>query len=280
MFLEIILAGLVAYSAHNSAYNSANSAAASVIGEVEKSTDKLERHLSVVELKVDQLHLKIDTNQVRLMRALTWHDYIQTLHVKGAKYKGDNLYVFKEKRTTTTANLATKEVKEVNGRFTLFKNFNDDTEKLYAEDYLVYEKFPNGETKVYDDQGRVYMHTNLEHDTYTYLPNGKTHSIKWHDGAVWIYKYDKHGQPIEIESYNMQPTSRRPVQPTVELAINKWRKCIQAHSVGACVAKCMDNKSALSLYAFGSSAHSSWCLNDCKQIQQTACGTKPIGPLS
>ena len=280
MFLEIILAGLVAYSAHNSAYNAANSASASVISEVEKSTNKLERHLSVVDVKVDQLHLKIDTNQVRLMRALTWHDYIQTLHIKGAKYKGDNLYVFKEKRTTTTANLATKEVKEVNGSFTLFKNFNDDTERLYAEDYLVYEKFSNGEIKVYDDQGRVYMHTNLDHDTYTFLPNGKTHSIKWHDGAVWIYKYDKHGQPIEIESYNMQPTSRKPVQPLVELAINKWNKCAQMNPVGACVSKCVEDNSMIFMSPYSQSAVSSQCLNECKQRQQSRCGTKPIGPLS
>ena len=276
MFLEIILAGLVAYSAHNSAHDAANNATASVIGAVEKSTDKLERHLSVVELKVDQINLKIDTNQVRLMRALTWHDYIQTLHVKGAKYKGDNLYVFKEKRTTTTANLVTKEVKEVNGRFTLFKNFNDDTEKLYAEDYLVYEKFPNGEINVYDDQGRVYMHTNLEHNTYTYLPNGKTHSIKWHDGAVWIYKYDRHGKPIEIESYNMQPTSRKPVQPTVALAIDKWQKCVQTHSVGACVSKCDVSKMYNSVTGF----YRSQCFDKCKAEQQSICGTKPIGPLS
>lgn len=279
MFLEIILAGLVAYTAHSSAHNAANNATASVISEVEKSTNKLERHLSVVDLKVDQISIKIDTNQVRLMRALTWHDYIQTLHVKGAKYKGDNLYVYKEKRTTTTANLVTKEVKEVNGRFTLLKNFNDDTEKLYAEEYLVYEKFPNGEIKVYDDQGRVYMHTNLSHDTYTYLPNGKTHSIKWHDGAVWIYKYDKHGQPIEIESYNMQPTSRRPVQPTVELAINKWNTCAQKNPVGNCVSKCVEDNTMLFMSAYTQSAISSRCLRECKQIQENACGSKPVGPI-
>ena len=276
MFLEIILAGLVAYTAHSSAHNAANNATASVIGAVEKSTNKLERHLSVVDMKVDQISIKIDTNQVRLMRALTWHDYIQTLHVKGAKYKGDNLYVYKEKRTTTTANLVTKEVKEVNGRFTLFKNFNDDTEKLYAEDYLVYEKFPNGEINVYDDQGRVYMHTNLDHNTYTYLPNGKTHSIKWHDGAVWIYKYDRHGQPIEIESYNMQPTSRKPVQPSVELAIDRWQKCVQKNSVGACVSKCDPSKMYNSVTGF----YRTECFDKCKAQQQTICGTKPVGPIT
>ena len=126
MFLEIILAGLVAYSASLSARH----AASGVNGNIAASARMLGQHISVVEKKVDELHIKLDSNQVRLMRALTWHDYVQTLHVKGAKYKGDNLYVLKEKKTVTTANLATKEVREVNGSFTLYKTPRSFTQTL------------------------------------------------------------------------------------------------------------------------------------------------------
>ena len=120
------------------------------------------------------------------------------------------------------------------------------------------------------------MHTNLDHNTYTYLPNGKTHSIKWHDGAVWIYKYDRHGPPIEIESYNMQPTSRKPVQPSVELAIDRWQKCVQKNSVGACVSKCDPSKMYNSVTGF----YRTECFDKCKAQQQTICGTKPVGPIT
>ena len=84
MFLEIILAGFVAYCAHSSA----NNAADRVSKEIANSTAYLDKKISQVGQKVDNLSIKIDRNQLELMNALTWHDYIQTLHIKGAKYKG------------------------------------------------------------------------------------------------------------------------------------------------------------------------------------------------
>ena len=68
----------------------------------------------------------------------------------------------------------------------------------------------NGEIKVYDDYGRIYMHTNLDNETRTYRPDGKMQSIRWADGAVWYYKYDEKGNVVEVESYNMSANSRRP----------------------------------------------------------------------
>lgn len=278
MFLEIILAGLVAYSAHNSAYNATAKATRQLTGTINASTAHLDRSIARVESKLDQLHYQINEDYLRLMQSLNWHDYIQTLHIKGAKYKGNEQYVFREKNTITTANLATKEVKEVNGSFTLYKSFVDDTEKLYAQDYLVYEKFSNGEINVYDDNGRVYMHTNLEKDTYTYRPDGKTQSIRWHDGSVWLYHYDKHGNPVQVESFNMKPTSKRPMQPNDELALKKWKKCKDKHAVGACINKCREEHPD-TFFFIGRIDHTNACLQECQSIQYAACGPKPNVPM-
>lgn len=266
MFLEIILAGLVAYSASLSARH----AASRVNDRVDATTMKLERHISK---KIDELHIKLDSNQVRLMRALTWHDYVQTLHVKGAMYKGNNLYMLKEKRIVTTANLATKVVKEVSGSFTLYKSFVEGTEKLYADTHLIYEKLGDGEIKVYDDYGRIYMHTNHEHDTYTYRPDGKTLSIKWSDGAVWYYKYDDRGIVVAVETYNMTPTSKRP--PASQAEVMKWRECAQQNSVPECVKACNKEKGGEWDTLMGVIAHDDGCLNYCKSKQTSACGSMP-----
>ena len=271
MFLEMILAVVVAHSAHRSA----EEAASGVIGAVDAAAVKVERHLSVVEKKVDQLHVKMDTNQVRLMRALTWHDYVQTLHVKGAKYKGDELYVLKERRTVTTANLATKVVKEVNGSFVLYKSFNDDTERLYADTILVYERMGGGEIRIYDDYGRLHMHTNQDRDTYYYRPDGKTQSIRWSDGAVWYYKYDDKGNVEEVEAYGMTPTSRRP--PVSQAAVRKWRECAQKHSVPACVNRCNDERGAPEYNVITGMMTDNGCFNECKGKQTRVCGSMPRG---
>lgn len=269
MFLEIILAGLVAYSAHLSAGN----ASTRVNDRIAAAAKGLDRSISVVEQKVDELHIKLDTNQVRLMRALTWHDYVQTLHVKGAKYKGDNLYVLREKKTVTTANLATKEVREVNGSFTLYKSFTEDTEKLYADTHLVYEKMGNGEIKVYDDYGRIYMHTNSDNETRTYRPDGKMQSIRWADGAVWYYKYDEKGNVVEVESYNMSANSRKP--PPSRAVMAKWRECAQQNSVTACVKVCtMERGGEWSQQSY-LMIHDDTCFNHCKARQMGKCGPKP-----
>lgn len=272
MFLEIILAGLVAYSAHSSANKAAASASASVIGAINESTMKLERHISIVEQKVDQLNIKLDTNQARLMRALTWHDYIQTLHVKGAKYKGDNLYVYKEKKTVTTANLVTKEVKEVNGNFTLYKSFNEDTEKLYADSHLVYERFASGEIRVYDDNGRLYQKSVPGHETYTYLPSGKPQTIKWADGSVWLYHYDKNGVVTSVESFDMTATSIKPVS---QAEVNKWRECAQQNSVPKCMNECNGRRGSSYWDSFSGAYHDNGCFNECQSRQYSACGKKP-----
>ena len=270
MFLEIILAGLVAYSAHLSAGKSATR----VNGHIDAAAMGLHKSISSVGKKVDELHVKLDTNQVRLMRALTWHDYVQTLHVKGAKYKGDNLYVLKEKKTVTTANLATKEVKEVNGSFTLYKSFVEETEKLYADTHLVYEKMGNGEIKVYDDYGRIYMHTNLENETRTYRPDGKMQSIRWSDGAVWYYKYDEKGNVDEVESFNMSATSRRP--PPSRAVIAKWHECAQQASVTECVKACNKKRGGAEWsQQMDLMIHDDTCFNHCKARQLGKCGPKP-----
>lgn len=272
MFLELILAGLVAHSAHTSANRAAAAAAASVIGAINESTMKLERHISIVEQKVDQLNIKIDTNQARLMRALTWHDYIQTLHVKGAKYKGDNLYVFKEKKTVTTANLATKEVKEVNGSFTLYKSFVEETEKLYADTHLVYEKFASGEIRVYDDNGRLYQKSIPGHETYTYLPSGKPQTIKWDDGSVWLYHYDKEGNVTSVESFDMKATSIKPVS---QADVNKWRECAQKNSVPKCMNECNGRRGSSYWDSVRGTYRDNGCLNECQGKQYSVCGKKP-----
>ena len=201
MLMEMILAGMVASSANTATRR----AAAAINQKIEQSTQIIVKRIAQVEYKIDQMNIKIDKYHAEEMRLLTWHDYIQTLHVKGATYKGNEMYEFREYNTTTTANLATKIVREVNGSFTFYKNFNDDTEQLFLDNRLVYEKFENGEISVYDDNGKLYIHKNLSNDTYTYLPNGQTESVKWSDGAVWIYKYDKDGIISEVESYSKEP---------------------------------------------------------------------------
>ena len=134
------------------------------------------------------------------MRSLSWMECVQTLQVMGATYRGDNLFVFRENNTLTTANLATKIVTEENGDFILYKNFNNDTEQLYMNNRLIYEKSTTGEKTVYDETGRIYSHTNLNNDTYTYLPNGQVQSIQWNDGSTWLYKYDKEGIIVSVET--------------------------------------------------------------------------------
>ena len=269
MFLEIILAGLVATSAHYSAKR----AASGVIGKIDESTMKLEKHLSMLEHKVDRLNIKIDSNQVRLMRALTWHDYVQTLHVKGAKYKGDNLYVLKEKRTLTTANLLTKMVTEVNGDFTLYKSFNDNTEKLYSSKQLIYEKTASGEISAYDAGGKLYMHTNGNNDTYIYRPDGKTQEIIWADGSIWRYRYDEQGIVSSVETANMTSTSRLP--PATPAEVKAWQDCAQKNSVGACMNRCTEQRGASQWDDTKGRMRDNGCFTSCQYKRDSACGKFP-----
>lgn len=271
MFLEIILAGLVAYSAHSSANSAANGAANRISGEIAASTAYLDKRISQVEKKVDNLALKIDKNQLELVKALSWHDYIQTMHIKGAKYKGNNLYVLKEKKITSTINLMNREVKEVSGNFTLFKNFNDDSELLYYEDRLFYISLANGEKKLYNDSGKVIMHMDSLGNTHTYLNNGLKESTRWADGATWVYKYNVRGEVIKIESYDMKPTSKKPIQPGEVSAFEKWQKCMQTNSMGDCIEKCVDNSSW--------PAKRDYCIDKCINKRRSLCGAKPAMPM-
>lgn len=199
MFMEMILAGLVAHSA-----NSATARASYALSaQIQAATMKLERHISVVELKVDQLNVKVDSGFAKLADQLEWHDYVQTLHVKGAKYRGNELYVLKENRTVTTANLATRVTKEENGDFTLYKDFNDHTERLYMSGTLIYRKLGNGEVFTYDDAGHLYMHIKNDQEFKMYRPDGKLLSTGWDDGTLWIYSYDSWGNLESIDSYEM-----------------------------------------------------------------------------
>ena len=271
MFLEIILAGLVAYSAHSSANSAANNAANRISGEIATSTAYLDKRISQVEKKVDNLAIKIDNNQLELVKALTWHDYIQTMHIKGAKYKGDNLYVLKEKKITSTVNLVLREVKEVSGNFTLFKNFNDDTELLYYEDHLIYVGLANGEKKLYNDSGKVIMHVDSLGNTHTYLNNGLKESTRWTDGAIWVYKYNIKGEVIKIESYNMTPTSKKPLQPGEVSALQRWQNCMQANSMGNCMENCVGNSSW--------PPKRDYCVDKCISMRRSTCGNKPAMPM-
>lgn len=275
MFLEIILAGFVAYSAHSSA----NNAADRVSKEIANSTAYLDKKISQVGQKIDNLSIKIDRNQLELMNALTWHDYIQTLHIKGAKYKGDNLYILKEKKTTVTTNLVTREIQEVNGKFKLYKSFNERTEHLYYDNQLIYERFSNGETKAYYGNGEVHVHTDVNGNTYTYLENGLKESVRWSDGALWIYKYNVRGEVVEIESHDLKPTSKKPVQPSVETAYVKWQKCMQHNSMTLCMAKCRSTTGYMISNAMYNNAGENSCINECQEARYEACGSKPEMPM-